>query len=114
MASLRTFHPGLTLDGFKNVLNRELQRSKAAVHPVSSEWTLLVVRKWLLLESTTLATLVDNGGDSVLRLWFRSVVTAVERLVGGAFHCFLQLDVWLGSVQDLTSTGDIVLHQMLV
>ena len=37
----------------------------------------------------------------------------IERLVGGALHCFLQLDVRLGLVQDLTPTGD-VLHQMFV
>ena len=49
----------------------------------------------------------------MLRLWFCSVVAAVKRWVGGAFHCFLQLDIWLGSVQDPTPTSDI-LHQMFI
>jgi len=50
----------------------------------------------------------------MLRVKFCSIVTAVERWVGKAFHRFLQLDVQLGSVQDLASTGDIILHHMLV
>ena len=54
--------------------------------------------EWLLLESTSSATLVVDGGASVMRLLFFSVIAAVERLVDRDFHCFLQLDVWLGSV----------------
>jgi len=37
------FHPELTLDGFKDVLDREPQWSKFVVHSISSKWTLLVV-----------------------------------------------------------------------
>ena len=45
-------------------------------------------------------------------MWLRvlSVIAMVERLVGRYFHCLLKLDVRLGSIQDLTPTGDIVLH----
>jgi len=39
----QTLHPGLTLDGFEDVLNRELQRSEAVIHSVSSKWALLRV-----------------------------------------------------------------------
>jgi len=73
----------------------------------------LWVREWSLLESALPVTLVVDGGVSVLHLQFCSVVAAVKRWVGGAFHRFLQLDVWMGSVQDLTP-GDIILHQMFV
>ena len=107
-------HSGLTFDDFEDILDLKLQLSEVVIHLVSSEWTLLVVRKWFLHESTTLATLVVDGGISMLRLWFCSIDTMVERLVCRAFHCFLQLDIQLGSVQDLTPTGDIVLYQMLV
>jgi len=69
----RTPHPGLILDGFEDVLNRELQQSEAVVHPLSSECALLRVQNWSLLESTLPATLVVDRGDSVLRLRFGSV-----------------------------------------
>jgi len=65
---LRTLYPKLTLDGFEDVLNRELQRGEAVIHPVGSEWALLRVRDWLLLENTLPTTLIVDGGDSILRL----------------------------------------------
>ena len=64
--------------------------------------------EWWLLESALSATLVVYRRVSVLRIRFCSVVVAVERWV-----CFLQLDVWLGSVM-LAPMGDVVFHQMLV
>ena len=59
-------------------------------------------------------TWVNDGGASVMWLQFLSIIAIVERLVGKAFHYFLQLDVWFGSVHDLTPMGNIVLHQMFV
>jgi len=44
----RTLHPGLALDSFEDVLDRELQRSEAVIHPTSSEWTLLVAAGFAL------------------------------------------------------------------
>jgi len=41
----RTLHPGLTLDGFEDVLDRELKWGEAVIHPVDSEWALLWVRE---------------------------------------------------------------------
>ena len=54
----QTLHAGLALDGFEDVLNRGLQQSEDVVHPVSSEWNLLVSQEWLLFESTTPVNLV--------------------------------------------------------
>jgi len=34
-------HSGLTLDGFEDILNQELQRGEAVIHPTGSEWALL-------------------------------------------------------------------------
>jgi len=39
------FHPGLTLDGFEDVMDRELQRDEAFIHSIGSEWALLRVRE---------------------------------------------------------------------
>jgi len=36
-------HSGLTLDGFEDILDQEIQWSEAVVRPISLEWTLLVV-----------------------------------------------------------------------
>ena len=49
-------------------------------------------------------------------MWLLSlfIIATIERLVGRAFYCFLQFNIQLGSVQDLTPTGDIVLHQIFV
>ena len=33
----RTLRPGLTLDGFKDVLDQELQRGEVVIHSVSSD-----------------------------------------------------------------------------
>jgi len=101
----RTLHLGLTFDGFEDVMDWEIQWSESIIDPVSSEWTLLVALECLLLESTTHVTLVIDGEVSVLRFWFSYIVTTVERLDGRAFHCFLQLDVWLGSVRSLAPVG---------
>ena len=90
---LWTFQPGLTFDGFEDVLNRELQRGETVRYLVSSGLTLLRMRERLLFESTLSASLEVNGGVSVSRVWFCSVFTAVERRVGETFHCLLQLDV---------------------
>jgi len=57
---------------------------------------------------------VIDGGASIMWLWSLPVIATVERLIGGAFHCFLQVDVWLGLIQNLTPMGDVVLHQMFV
>ena len=59
-------------------------------------------------------TLIVDEGVSASQLQFCSIVTAIEKWVGGAFYRFPQLDAWLGSVQDLTPMGDVVLHQMFV
>ena len=82
MTLLLTLRPGLALDGFEDVLDRELEWCEAVVYPVSSEWILLVVREWCLLEGTTPTTLVIDGGVSMSRLWFCSIITATERLIG--------------------------------
>ena len=90
---LQTLHPGLTLDGFKDILDWELQRGEAVGYLVSLVLALLRVQEWLLLKSALSVTLAVNGGASVLGLRFCSIVVAVERWVGGDFHYFLQLDV---------------------
>jgi len=95
---LQTLHPELTFDGFEDVLDRKLQRGEVVRYLVSSGLALLRVQERLLLESAMSASLEVNGGASVWQLHFRFVVAAVERWVSGAFHWFLQLDVWLGSV----------------
>jgi len=95
---LRVLHPGLTFDDFEDVLNREFQQSEVVRYLVSSRLALLRVPERLLLVSTFPVTLEVNGGVSVQQLQFCPAVTAVERWVGGAFHCLLQLDVWLGSI----------------
>jgi len=120
----RTLHLGLTHDGFEDVLDMEFQQSEAVVHPISSEWTLLVAQEWLLLESTTPATLVTDRGSPCYGFGFAPSSPRLKKLVGGAFHCFLQLDVRLDSVQDLAPrldsiqdlalTGDVIIHHMLV
>ena len=71
------------------------------------------IPKWLLLECTSYATLIVDGTASVMRIHFFSIFVMVEQLVGRAFHHLLQLDIWLGLLQDLTPTGDI-LHQIFV
>ena len=76
---LRTTHPGLTLDGLEDVLNREHQRDEAVGYVVGSGLVLLKVRGWLLLESALLATLEVNGKASVLRLQFCLIIAVVER-----------------------------------
>ena len=75
----RTLHPGFTLDGFEDILNRELQQSEIVIHPVGSKWALLKAPKWSLLESASSATLIVDRGVSVLRLRFCPVVDADER-----------------------------------
>ena len=72
------------------------------------------VKERTLLESALPVTQVVDGGAFVMWPRVLSVVTTVERLVDGAFHCFLQLDIRLGSVQELTLTVDVVLHLMFV
>ena len=47
----RTLHSGLTFDGFKDIMDRELQRSEAVIHAVGSKWALLRVREWSLLKT---------------------------------------------------------------
>ena len=54
----RMLHLGLTLDGFKDVLDRELQRGEAVIHPVGSEWALLRVQELPLLQNALSATLI--------------------------------------------------------
>ena len=110
----RMLHSGLILDGFEDVLDRELQRGEAVIHSVSSEWALLRVQERTLLEGALLVTRVVDGGASMMQLRVLSVVSTVERLVGGALYCFLQLNVRLSSVQNLTPMGDVVIHQMFV
>ena len=61
-------HPWLTLDGFKDVPEWELQEGEAVIHSVSSEWTLLRVRKRTLLESALPVTQVVEGGASMMWL----------------------------------------------
>jgi len=58
----QTLHPGLTLDGFEDVLDRGLQRGEAVIYSVRSEWILLTVREQTLLESTLLATGLSMEG----------------------------------------------------
>ena len=82
---LRTFHTRVTIGGSEDVLDRELQWSELSP-PVKLEWTLLGAREWLILESTSSASLVVDRGASVIWLRFFSVVAVVERLVGGTFH----------------------------
>ena len=110
----RMLHPGLTLDDFGDVLDRELQLGESIIHSVSSEWVLLSVLEQMFPKSALLATRVIDGEAFVIWLWSLFVIAMVERRVGRAFHCFLHLNVRLGSVQDLTPTSDIVLHQMFV
>jgi len=43
-----------------------------------------------------------------------SVIATIKKLVGEALHCFLQSDIRLGSIQNLTPIDDIVLYQMFV
>ena len=62
----RKLHQGLTLDDFEDVLDQELQQGEAVIHSVGLEWALLRVREWSLLESILPATLVVNGGVSML------------------------------------------------
>ena len=95
---LQTTHTGLTLDGLEDVLDQELQRDEVVGYLVGSRLVLLRVRRWLLLESALPMTLKVNRGVSMLRLRFCPVVVTIERWVGGAFHCILQLDEWLGLV----------------
>ena len=90
---LRTFPPGLTLNGFEDVLDQVLQWVEVVGHLIGLGLALLRVREWLLPESALSTTLEVNGGASVLWLRFCSIVAAVERWIGGAFHYFLQLDV---------------------
>ena len=95
---LRTLYPGLSLDGFEDVLDLELQQGEAVGYLIRLWLALLRQRERLLLESDLFVNLEGNGGASVLWLRFCTVVVAAERWVSGVFHCFLQLDVWLGSV----------------
>ena len=74
----RTLPPGLTFDDIEDILDRKLQQGEA-VNPVGSEWALLRVREWLLLESALSATLDVDKEVSELRLWFCSVVATVEK-----------------------------------
>ena len=67
------------MDGFEDILDRELQRGEAVIHPVGSEWALLGVREWSILESALSRTLVVNERVSVLLLGFCSVFVVVER-----------------------------------
>jgi len=76
---LRTFHPGLTLNGFEDVLDQVLQWVEVVGHLIGLGLALLRVREWLLPESTLSATLEVNGGASVLGLRFYSIIAAVER-----------------------------------
>ena len=82
----QTLHPVLTLDGFEDVLNQELQRDEAVIHSVISEWALLRAWEWMLLESTLPATQIVDGGTSVMWLRVLYVIAMVERLVCGALH----------------------------
>ena len=58
----------------------------------TSEWALLRMREWFLLENALSASLGVEGGVSMLQLQLCPVVV-FERWVGGAFHGLLQLDV---------------------
>jgi len=87
-----TFHPGLTLDGFEDVLDREVQWGEAAIHLVSSDWALLRVREWSLLESTLTAILLVDRGVSVLRLWF---APSLPRLKDGLAELFIAYYNWI-------------------
>jgi len=111
---IQMLHAGLNLNDFEVVLDREFQRGEAVIHSISSEWALLRSRDRTLLESALPATQVVDGGASMMWLRVLSIIATVKSLVGGVFYCFLQLNIQLGSIQDLTPTSDIVFHQIFV
>ena len=55
-------HPGLTLESFEEILDRELQRSEVVIHSVNSKWILLRVQELTLLESALPATQIAMEG----------------------------------------------------
>ena len=75
---LRMLRPELNFDGFKDVLDRELQLDEAIGCLIGLELALLRVQESLLLKRTMSVTLEVNRGVSVLRYQFCSGVTAVE------------------------------------
>ena len=42
------------------------------------------------------------------------VIAALEGVVGGTLHSFLQLDVRLGSTQDFTHPSNVMLQQIFI
>ena len=79
----------MTFDGFEDVLDREFSgwlRGEAIVHSVGSEWALLRVREWLLLEGALSATLVVNGGSPCCRFGF---APSLPRLKDGLAELFI-------------------------
>ena len=90
----------------------EIQWGEAAGYLVNSGLALLRVRERLraLYSRSWKATerpLCCGFGLASSSLWLKDGLAKF-------FHCFLELDIWLGSVQDHAPTGDVVFHQMLV
>jgi len=113
---LRALYPRLILDGIEDFVNREPQRSEVLFHLEGLNWI-----QWEDQEHMSFVgwlppiriTGIDWG--FVLRLQLLSVIAAFERLIDRAFHCFLHLDVRLGSEHNsliwVTSCFNKCLHK---
>ena len=103
-----TRHPGLTLDGFEHVVDWEFQLDKVVIHLVSSEWALLRVWEWSLLESALPVTLVVDGGISVLRL---RLAPSSPRLKDELVELFIVSSNWMhGWAQYMTLLQRVTMY----
>ena len=76
-----------------------------------SEWIQRENRECLLLEGWVPPILVADMGQSlVLRVHLLSIIITIERVVDETLYSFLQLNVRLGSRQNLTHPSDAMLQ----
>ena len=79
------------------------------------EWIWRENWEHLLLEGGLPLILVVGMRQSfALRIHLLPVVAALEGVVDGTLHSFLQLDVGLGSGQNFTRSSDVMLYQMFI
>ena len=104
----------MILDGLKDVLVGELQQSGVLTHLEGLERIRQRVREHLLLVGALPPALIPGGWASLLWLRFFSFATLQERLTEGARHHLFQMEVLLGSGEDVAPASDVMLQKVLV
>ena len=107
---LWALYPWLVLDDIEDFVDGKSEWSKVFFYLEGLEWIRRENRERLSFVGRLPLIRVTGMGESfVPRLRLLSVIATFERLVGGALHHLLKLDVRLGSEEDLTHPSYVIL-----